>query len=334
MQVFDDASRGPWGGLVFLRKAKVTVGIVGTIITMLALAFEPFAQQIMEFPSREAPLSGIGGKIASANSWSDTALAQNEDYSASMRLWDTKGHEWGFMSVGVSILKSGYQTLDFNVTAVSQFSRPRNSTITIRAIDAAVGKSLYGKNFPLMQRAGDAVDRITKGGSQIFQLCTRQRNTSQMEPTDTERYTCISMRPNYTGLKDQNEVVTKMPISANMTWCRIHFNARRYEEVSIKDNEVKIGQTSDIPLKWLRIEGGDNIYGTDSFPETFSVGSKSREVFSFVLRNNTTEAYVDSILPAVESQGWEKFFDSVGDTYSNLMRTDSNAALAKINGTT
>jgi hypothetical protein len=57
IQAIDQASRGPWGALdVLWRSIKVqkmnVLILVGAIITILALAVDPFAQQILTFPLR------------------------------------------------------------------------------------------------------------------------------------------------------------------------------------------------------------------------------------------------------------------------------------------
>ncbi|CZT17863.1 uncharacterized protein RCC_03699 [Ramularia collo-cygni] len=50
LQIFDDASRGPWGALKLLItcKSKPALAYIGAIITVVALAMDPFAQQILE----------------------------------------------------------------------------------------------------------------------------------------------------------------------------------------------------------------------------------------------------------------------------------------------
>lgn len=79
LQTFDDASRGPWGSLMFLTQAHTTsMASIGALITLLALAFEPFAQQVIEFPSRNAVLTNLTGSVASSNAWSDADLEENE----------------------------------------------------------------------------------------------------------------------------------------------------------------------------------------------------------------------------------------------------------------
>lgn len=53
LQIHDDASRGPWGAmtmLVYLRARPIAS--IGAIITILALAIDPFVQQVLTYPTR------------------------------------------------------------------------------------------------------------------------------------------------------------------------------------------------------------------------------------------------------------------------------------------
>ncbi|OJJ34564.1 hypothetical protein ASPWEDRAFT_42551 [Aspergillus wentii DTO 134E9] len=54
IQNVDDASRGPWGSLtiLFQRPGRSLISL-GAIVTILALAFEPFMQQIVTYPTRQ-----------------------------------------------------------------------------------------------------------------------------------------------------------------------------------------------------------------------------------------------------------------------------------------
>ncbi|KAF7181989.1 hypothetical protein CNMCM7691_001377 [Aspergillus felis] len=54
IQRFDDASRGPWGSLIFLWKFRLTAltSSGACFITIAALAIDPFTQQVLEFPFR------------------------------------------------------------------------------------------------------------------------------------------------------------------------------------------------------------------------------------------------------------------------------------------
>lgn len=53
LQIFDDASRGPWGAVVLLcSQPAISLASLGALITVLALAFDPFVQLILSYPSR------------------------------------------------------------------------------------------------------------------------------------------------------------------------------------------------------------------------------------------------------------------------------------------
>ena len=55
---FDEASRGPFGSLLFLWKINITSALasLGALITIFALAADPFTQQVISFPSRNVSL--------------------------------------------------------------------------------------------------------------------------------------------------------------------------------------------------------------------------------------------------------------------------------------
>lgn len=63
MQSFDDASRGPLGSVTFFWKGRKygTLGLltyVGCVLTIAAVALDPFAQQVISFPSKQTELDG------------------------------------------------------------------------------------------------------------------------------------------------------------------------------------------------------------------------------------------------------------------------------------
>ena len=53
-QAFDDASRGPWGAfqLILSTRAKAKLALWGALITLIALAMDPFTQQVVVYESR------------------------------------------------------------------------------------------------------------------------------------------------------------------------------------------------------------------------------------------------------------------------------------------
>ncbi|ORY17431.1 hypothetical protein BCR34DRAFT_474758 [Clohesyomyces aquaticus] len=52
-EVFDNASRGPWGSvLLLIRTRGRSLAALGALVTLLALALDPFFQQLASFPDR------------------------------------------------------------------------------------------------------------------------------------------------------------------------------------------------------------------------------------------------------------------------------------------
>jgi hypothetical protein len=54
-EIFDNASRGPWGSLLLLIRTKMrALAAVGALIMLCSLALDPFFQQVVDFPDRWA----------------------------------------------------------------------------------------------------------------------------------------------------------------------------------------------------------------------------------------------------------------------------------------
>jgi hypothetical protein len=54
-EIFDNASRGPWGAFLLLIRTKGrALAALGAIITLFSLALDPFFQQVVDFPDRWA----------------------------------------------------------------------------------------------------------------------------------------------------------------------------------------------------------------------------------------------------------------------------------------
>ena len=73
---FDSASRGPWGSIRFLwgLKGKACVATLGAVLVILLLAFEPFAQQVIQYPSKSSLNKFESGSLGRTFAWSDIIL--------------------------------------------------------------------------------------------------------------------------------------------------------------------------------------------------------------------------------------------------------------------
>jgi hypothetical protein len=60
-EIFDNASRGPWGSLLLLVRTKgKSLAALGAAVTIFALAMDPFFQQVVEYPEHWRQQSGFG----------------------------------------------------------------------------------------------------------------------------------------------------------------------------------------------------------------------------------------------------------------------------------
>ncbi|KAK8007424.1 hypothetical protein PG989_001414 [Apiospora arundinis] len=81
LQTFDKASRGPWGALrlIWDTKGKAWITKAACVITVAALAFEPTAQQVLSFESRETPSTNATASLSIATNWTSASLQLGDE---------------------------------------------------------------------------------------------------------------------------------------------------------------------------------------------------------------------------------------------------------------
>ncbi|KAI8721336.1 hypothetical protein NCS52_00580900 [Fusarium sp. LHS14.1] len=78
LQVFDDASRGPWGSAAMMWKLPLQsrLGWALAFVTVVALGIEPSTQQILAFPVQERVLKNVTAEIGKADMYYSKSLFQ------------------------------------------------------------------------------------------------------------------------------------------------------------------------------------------------------------------------------------------------------------------
>ncbi|RYC59420.1 hypothetical protein CHU98_g6781 [Xylaria longipes] len=79
IQIYDDASRGPWGSFLLLctGRLKVVTAWALALVTLFALGIEPSAQQILETSTRQSPLPGVTAQIGIARNYSSKGIVSD-----------------------------------------------------------------------------------------------------------------------------------------------------------------------------------------------------------------------------------------------------------------
>ncbi|KAI0018414.1 hypothetical protein F4780DRAFT_522817 [Xylariomycetidae sp. FL0641] len=76
LQIYDDASRGPWGALLLIvtGRLRVLTAWALALVTLIALGIEPSAQQMLEPLSRQAPLTNATAQMGRASNYTSKAI--------------------------------------------------------------------------------------------------------------------------------------------------------------------------------------------------------------------------------------------------------------------
>lgn len=73
LNIYDEATRGPWGALAFIFRMRLRTGTLlaslGAFVILFSLTMEPFAQQILSMQTRYIPKAGEKPWISKANSY-------------------------------------------------------------------------------------------------------------------------------------------------------------------------------------------------------------------------------------------------------------------------
>ncbi|KAI0914165.1 hypothetical protein F4823DRAFT_638255 [Ustulina deusta] len=77
LQIYDEASRGPWGSFLLLCTGRLRVVTAWglALVTLFALAVEPSAQQILETSTRHSLLPNVTAQIGIAKNYTSKGLA-------------------------------------------------------------------------------------------------------------------------------------------------------------------------------------------------------------------------------------------------------------------
>ncbi|KAI1746972.1 hypothetical protein F4782DRAFT_552818 [Xylaria castorea] len=79
IQIYDDASRGPWGSFLLLctGRLKVITAWALALVTLFALGIEPSAQQILETSTRQSLLPNVTAQIGIAKNYSSRGIVSD-----------------------------------------------------------------------------------------------------------------------------------------------------------------------------------------------------------------------------------------------------------------
>ena len=184
LQAFDDASRGPAGSIgLLLERPGDVLAIIAAVITVLAVVFDPFIQQIVRYPSRitlspngvatTSRAFGFGADIdeldqisaSNAGSWSDSTQFQRSPICTSGTCdWPTfTSLEW--CSKCEDVTNSTVLKGDFCDNGGSYLGTSGNCTVSI-----AGSQPYMVVNYTVLDPSATSLDMFNNFVSPVFQM--------------------------------------------------------------------------------------------------------------------------------------------------------------------
>lgn len=87
IDIFDEASRGPWGAFNFIlrMKGRSALTSVGAFVVLVSLAMEPFAQQILSFETRSVVSANDSAQVSIAHTYDDPVYGSIDQSESELR---------------------------------------------------------------------------------------------------------------------------------------------------------------------------------------------------------------------------------------------------------
>ena len=279
---FDGASRGPWGAFLLLLKRPGSIATyLGSLITIVSLAADPFAQQVLRFNTCLRPEDGSSATIARTNNYTSGTLS----------------FALGQPSVGVPMSAALYQGLldpppnastvistycqsgdcefphanDTAYTSLAMCSSVENISRTIRGNDSDEGITSY-ETYNYTLPSGLFIP-----GTQVLATSVI-RSFSQEASTPLLTIEALMVNTNCNGPNSQDDcTATPFAIRATLTPCIHTYTNVSYSNAIFSET---IASTTNLPyipnLRYYSLAGAyPALPSTDCSPISSPTGLKS-----------------------------------------------------------
>ncbi|KAI1126506.1 hypothetical protein F5Y10DRAFT_211333 [Nemania abortiva] len=149
-QLFDDASRGPWGSAVLLATPHTwSLVSMGALVSIFALALDPFAQQLLSYPTRE--IIATDAAVQASNILQATSFVMDDTQRSVSDitnhfvapLWNSESEAEGFAAVRCPTGRCAWD--DFESLAMCAPCQNRTSDIRLSDFSLSWNASLGRK---------------------------------------------------------------------------------------------------------------------------------------------------------------------------------------------
>lgn len=283
MGLYDSASRGPMGSIFFLWGVRMNLGALGAIVTVISLALDLFAQQLVSFPSCQAPMGENSASFRITQAYDSGAYynPQNSIEGGSpyisqvsiVRSDSGKGFtDFGMQGSIFSGLFGGLPPRAFECPTSNCTWSDTYSNLSLEFVGQCdnVTKSVVNSCQDFPNTRSTVCNITTPGGFQfnslklhqsaIFRFTCLNTTTHTTAPKlDTELTSFAVWRPLVIGDLENFEVIE----------CRLSLAGYLYSDITVKQNILNIQKEVLIPLELARTPNSKLNYfkpTSDQFP--------------------------------------------------------------------
>lgn len=253
ISVYDDASRGPWGSLKFLRVSSrckpSMIACVGAIITLLVQAMGPVAQQIVVFDTQSVQQFGVNSSLLVTKTYNVSyliydVLSESLDSINSQRAFQhalldgliKANVPLGFTCQSGNCSWPNFSTLGMcrNYTDVSSMTnvnivKPALGSPRVNFTTSSGFQFLYDLS-PIIGLVEGEVKLISDINANFVEL---QFEDSSIKPDDASFIRLIMVQQGSRSSPIFNGTITATDINATITECIINWCARTYQNFSV-----------------------------------------------------------------------------------------------------
>ncbi|OJJ87025.1 DUF3176 domain-containing protein [Aspergillus glaucus CBS 516.65] len=325
MDLYDSASRGPMGSLFFLWEVRINLGALGAIITVISLALDPFAQQLVSFPSRQAPMGENSASFRITQAYDSGAYHNPQNSIEGFTDFGMQGSIFSGLFDGLP--PRAFECPTSNCTWSDTYS---NLSLGVVGQCDNVTKSVDNSCQDFPNTRSTVCNITTPGGFQfnslklhqsaIFRFTCLNTTTHTTAPKlDTELTSFAVWRPLVIGDLENFEVIE----------CRLSLAGYLYSDITVKQNILNIQKEVPIPLELVRTPNSKLNYfkpTSDQFPPGLYF-KLLRQIFNAELIYPTGKE--DGVVPDVLSKGnLSLITENIARGMTEHIRTGPNSTIS------
>ncbi|KAK8022422.1 hypothetical protein PG993_013189 [Apiospora rasikravindrae] len=257
LQTFDRASRGPWAALqlVWDTRGGAWITKAACLLSVVALAYEPTAQQVLSFESRETPSNNATASLSVATNWTAASLqTEADDFSTVQSLllsaFGSKAQNNSVPRFQCTAPTCHWQNVETLGACAKCQGGPRPAASLVRNGTNEFFAGPPISNVPVGPATLTNASRFPTltMQPQVFRFDMGAPNGMHIPDYSFMKFAAVNYTAAGNAARDGNSWVWEKGASVDYYLCRIHPCVQTFEDVTVRNGEY---QASEPTTKWL-----------------------------------------------------------------------------------